>query len=117
MTDKSHHKSRPATAADFRQFFGRLPETTVRARAIEIDGEVVGIGGYYVLGEQAVMFSDHKPGAIPKITIWREVKAFMDTIEMPAICRCTKGSERFLQRLGWVLAEHTDDGDLYRWQR
>lgn len=97
------------------QFFGRLPPRTVRARVLEQDGRVVGLAGYYIAGGVAVMFSDMKE-AIPAMTIWRESKAMMAEIKIPAICVAESNSGPFLERLGWVCAGPSTDGDVYTWQ-
>lgn len=108
-------KSRPATRADIYRFFGKIPGQSLRARVLEVDGEIVGVAGYYLMGNVAVMFSDSK-GDIPKMTIWRESKAMMDRIKIPAICIAQEGSGRFLKRLGWTYAGPSPDGEVYEWR-
>lgn len=83
---------------------------TVRATVWERDGEVVGLAGYYLHGDVAVVFSEAKEG-LPKLAVWREAKAFMARLKRPAVC-FTEGSGRFLERLGWVKGQ----GEEYRWQ-
>lgn len=104
-------KTRPATMADFRSFFGRSAPHTIRARVLEIDGEVMGIAGYYLVNGAAFVFSDNKEG-IPMIRIWREAKAFMESLNLPAICMADENSGPFLERLGWQSV----DGEFYKWQ-
>lgn len=106
---------RAASAADVREFYGKLPPQTIRAKVLERDGEVVGVAGYYVGGPTAVVFSDAKEG-IPKIRIWREAVKFMRELNLPALCVATPGSEAFLQRLGWTFAGLDDGKEVYRWQ-
>jgi N-acetylglutamate synthase-like GNAT family acetyltransferase len=53
---------RPATAELLKQYYGDMPPRTVRAIvAIDDDGEVLGVGGYYIEGVRAMVFSDIKP--------------------------------------------------------
>tara|TARA_Y100000310_G_scaffold30952_1_gene29368 strand:- start:444 stop:794 length:351 start_codon:yes stop_codon:yes gene_type:complete len=107
-------KSRPATRADIAAFFGKTPDQTVRARVLERDGEIVGVAGYWMAGGMAVMFSDAR-GDIPKLTIWREAKAMMQSMNIPALCIATEGSEPFLERLGWRYLGPSQDGGVYQW--
>ncbi len=51
---------RPATRADFEVFYGELPSQTVKAWVAVEDGKPIGIGGYYLAGGMAVVFTDHK---------------------------------------------------------
>ncbi len=108
-------KTRPATAADVVEYFGQKAPQTIRASVFEVDGELIGIAGYYLAGGVAVVFSDNKPD-IPKMTIWRHAKAMMDSLRLPAICFATETSGPFLERLGWQFIEETDAGDMYKWQ-
>lgn len=87
---------------------------SVRAWAWDVDGEVAAVAGYYLSNGQAVVFSDMIATA-PKIRVWREAKAFMDLLKLPAVCRASTGSEQFLERLGWIHMQSTDDGEVYRW--
>ena len=104
--------SRDATAADFRAFFGRLPPSAVRAKVLDVDGEVVGIAGYYVTPRAIVVFSGASPG-IPKLRIWREALRFMADLKLPAICFCqSPDAARFLERLGW----HNAGEEVFTWQ-
>ena len=42
---------RDATGSEFTAFFGKKPDMTVRAKvAVNEDGKVVAIGGYYIVG-------------------------------------------------------------------
>lgn len=108
-------KSRPAKASDIEAYFEKSAPQTVRARALEVNGKVVGVAGYYLQSGVAVVFSDNME-EIPKIRIWREAKAIMDSITIPAICFGDDRSGPFLKRLGWHFAGQTDVGDLYKWQ-
>ena len=106
---------RAATPADVRDYFGQNSPQTVRAKVLEADGEVMGIAGYYLSGGVAIVFSDNKPG-IPKMTIWRQSVALMNSLTIPALCVASEGSERFLERLGWARVGPTDAGVIYQWQ-
>lgn len=82
---------------------------------LEIQGEVAGIAGYRINGGHAVVFSDMKAD-IPMMTIWREAKAMMQSLKIPAVCYAEEGSGPFLERLGWAYIGGTKDGDMYKWQ-
>lgn len=112
--DRTRTESRPATAADFRAFFGREAPHALRARALERNGEVLGLAGWYLAAGKAVVFSDMKPG-IPKSLIWREARAFMAELRLPAICVASEGAGPFLERLGWVHVSGSDVGEVYAW--
>lgn len=107
-------KSRLATRADITAFFGKTPSQTVRARVLEVDDQIVGVAGYWLAGGVAVMFSDIR-GDIPNLTIWRESKAMMQSMNIPALCIATAGSERFLERLGWHYVGPSSDGGVFQW--
>lgn len=101
--------TRPANASDILGFFGKGAPRTIRARALDVGGEVVGIAGYYVSDGVAVVFSDIRKG-IPKMTIWREALSLMNSLKLPAVCEGSPESARFLKRLGW---SQVDDGYLF----
>lgn len=107
--------TRPATAADIAEFYGKMPGRSVRAKIYEIDGDAVGVLGHYIEDGIKVVFSDIKRPA-PKMAIWREAKAIMDNLKGPAVCVAMDGSERFLERLGWKYVDMSDEGAVYQWQ-
>ncbi len=115
MSAKITIKSRLAVADDFQAFYGKPPPRAVRARVLEQGGRVVGVAGYHIVDGVAVMFSDMSE-PIPPITIWRESKAFMASMKIPATCIAESYSGPFLERLGWVHAGHSADGEVYTWQ-
>lgn len=96
-------------------YFGQKAPQTIRAKVLDVNGEVKGIAGYYLAHGFAVVFSDNKPD-IPKMTIWRQAKSLMESLNLPAVCLATETSGPFLERLGWQFAEETDAGDMYKWQ-
>ncbi len=74
----SRLKIKPATRADLEAFYGEHLDRTVYAYVGEKDGEVLGLGGYYLNGDSIVMFSDIKPdGRDKKMTIVRIIKIIM----------------------------------------
>jgi len=98
-------------------FFGQLPPLTVRARVLEVDGKLAGIAGYWMAGDQAVVFSDiAEDVTIPKLRIMREGLAFMKELDVPARCLADEGSGAFLTRLGWEHIGTSDEGEVYQWQ-
>jgi hypothetical protein len=52
---------RYATREEFREFFGKLPPTTVKGFVAEVDGEVMAIGGYFYSGSDVIAFTDVNP--------------------------------------------------------
>lgn len=101
-------------------FYGSPLPVSARAWVAELDGEVIGIAGYYLKGGAALVFSDMTDAmrAYP-VTIMREAKRVMAEIRVPAVCIASserKGSARFLRRLGWTFARSTDEGEAYAWQ-
>lgn len=109
-------KSREATRRDVIDFFGKLPPSTIRARVLERDGEVIGIAGYWVDNGVAVVFSDYdREAGITPARMWKEAVVYMRNLKMPARCLATPGSEKFLTRLGWVHTETTESGEMFEW--
>lgn len=77
----SKFEIRPATAVDFRAFYGRDPDVTIKALVGLLDGEPVGFGGYYLVDGAAVAFSDMKPEMRGRRKdIVRGARAIMDLI-------------------------------------
>ncbi len=66
---------RPATRADFEAFYRELPSQTVKAWVAMEDDKPVGIGGYYLSGGVAVVFTDH--GDMSKRDMIRGARALM----------------------------------------
>lgn len=94
--------------------FGQLPGHSIRAWVLEIDGKPVGMAGHHLVGGEFTVFS-HVEDGVPKLTIWRQAKAFMSTIKVKCYCRSTDTSGPFLERLGW--SRIADDGEcgIYRY--
>lgn len=82
---------------------------------LEGGGEVVGIAGYFLGHGHVVVFSDIREG-IPKMTIWREARALMSDVKLPAICIAEETSGPFLERLGWQHVGPSDQGEVYKWR-
>lgn len=61
-----------------------------------------------------VVFSDATPGA-SKMAMWRAAVALMQLVPSPAVCQATPGSERFLERLGWIPSALGEG--VYEWHR
>lgn len=106
-------ETRPATQADILGFLKRHPPETIRAKVIAVDGEVVGLAGYYIVDGVAVVFSESN-GAIPKQRIWRESLKFMRGLKLRSICSATETSGPFLKRLGWEYMGPSSNGDMYK---
>ena len=102
-----------------RAFYGHDLPFSARAWVAEVDGEVIGIAGYYLRGGAALVFSDMREAmkAYP-VTIMREARRLMARIKVPAVCIADPdlpGSGRFLERLGWRFDRRTEEGDQYTW--
>lgn len=110
---------RPARAADFRAFYGRALPRSGRAWVAELDGKVIGLAGYYLMGGRAFVFSDMDEAmARYPVTIMREARRLMAGLRLPALCIADPAREtsgRFLERLGWRLVGPGDEGDIYAW--
>lgn len=115
LTGKTRHKVRPARASDLIALFGEPYGSTLRAWTLEADGEPVALAGYFMSSGHAMVFSDITDG-IPKMTLWREAKRFMDKLKVPGVCVAAEGSGPFLERLGWAFAGHSEDGEVYTWR-
>lgn len=120
MTDSTRPSVRAARPADFEAFYGRSPPYTMRAWVAELDGEVIGIAGYYMRQGWVQAFSDMNdamrqyPG-----TIMREARRFMARLKSPALCiaSCSeKNAARFLGYLGWRHVGTSEEGEVYAWQ-
>ncbi len=68
--------TRPATLADFRDFYERPPPNTFRAIVTMRDEEIIGFGGYYLTAFGAYAFSDIKTQSRKDIV--RSAHAFAD---------------------------------------
>lgn len=113
------HEPRPiireATEADFRQFYGKIP-WTFRAYVVEIDGQIMGIGGVYYDGESIIAFSSIRPELKRhKVTILKGARKVMGLVNGRACLAIASkdhaGSERLLEHLGF---ERVGDR-VFRW--
>lgn len=103
-----------------RRFYGEAPARSFRARVAEMDGEIVGLVGWYVERGRAYVFSEVREPLrrFPRV-IWREARTVMDAMRVPAVCVADKdepGAERMLRRLGWRHVGSTRDGEAYAWR-
>lgn len=92
---------RPATRASLREFYGRDIPVTTRAWTLHYAGQMVGVGGYYLLPRTKLVYTDLRDG-VPKVVIMRAARALMDRIQPPAMALCERPrARRLLTRLGW----------------
>lgn len=68
---------RPATRADFQEFYGKAPSMTTRALAGENDEGLVGMAGYYLAGDVVAVFTDFREG-LDKRDIIRGARAVVN---------------------------------------
>jgi len=108
---------RPATAELLEQYYGQMPPKTVRAVVgVDSDGNVIGVGGYYIEGIRAVVFSDMKPEArVHKRQIIKAAHAAihlaLDSGLSPIAVQQSPESETFLKHFGFTkLVE-----GIYEW--
>lgn len=101
----------PATAEMIKAFYGRLPPQTVKALAVVKDGEVLGLGGYYLVDNGILVFSDiGKCYRGQKKLIVRTMRKVMDMVinaKMRAYAIADPNfpvSGKVLERLGFVEA-------------
>lgn len=89
---------------------------------VELGGEVVGIAGLSYHDEQMTAFSrmDDSLKAYP-VTIMKVGKEIVDLIKkhgrnVMAIASVDEpGSDKFLERLGFVFVGETEQGRVYQW--
>lgn len=114
---------RPATIADVRAYYGKrktLP--TVDAVVGELDGELIGIGGFAHTNGRIIGFMDLKPAARPWVRhLYGAVRQYMrkaQDVEYKVIYACPDEDEatadRFLRHFGF---EPIVDKSVYRWKR
>jgi hypothetical protein len=105
---------RGGTTDEFRELFG-APLRTAKLRVAEVNGRIVGAGGYYQVGGIAHVFSKIL-GPVPKKTIVREFRRFMAEMRTPAVCIGSEESKKFLQYLGWHPVGHSEEGEIFYWE-
>lgn len=81
---------RPATLADFKTFYGVAAPVTLRGIVAERDGEIVGFGGYYLMGSMAYAFTDQR-GMTKREMVkgGREVMKMLKNIGLDIMANCT----------------------------
>ncbi len=112
---------RPATEADLCEWYGRLPGYSIKAWVLEVDGEVMGIGGLaYHRGRPNHLFTEWKPG-LKRFPV-SMIKAMRRGLEQlrgaPALARIQKDepqAERISRMMGLTPAGADQEGKLYRW--
>lgn len=111
---------RPATRQDFEDWYQALPQRTLRAWVGEVDGKVEAIAGYVIHPHFVEAFSSIAAGRVfPSAIVYRNaVKLFaaMRRHGLPLIAVADpniKNSGKFLERLGFTLAEKSQTGDIY----
>ena len=109
-----------ATAADLDRFYGERVPMTVRARVAELEGEIIAVFGWRMVGGRALVFSELSEAArrFP-MSIVRETRKLMSELgSVPAICIADPGeptAAKFLRVLGWQHGHSSDEGEVYKW--
>lgn len=115
---------RAATKQDVDSFYGGTMGHTMRAWAVDLDGELVAIAG--VIRQPLVMiaFSSMKQGLdVGKLTIWKTALQLWGHImalgyPVRAIAHPDiPGSGAFLERLGFDFMQNSPAGEVYQWAR
>lgn len=113
---------KPITHDDYVKFYDKQPSHTIQGYSIFLNGDLVAVFGVLVQDKKnaRIMFSDIKKDIdVPKMTIWRWSKKAMqmlDHIRLP-IYAYTRGSEKYLESLGFCYHADTEYGKLYRYMR
>jgi hypothetical protein len=114
---------RTARPSDFQEIYDRPAPVSMRAWSAELDGEVLGMAGYYIASGQIMVFSTMKDRMRDfPVTIMRASRRFMASLKeakLPAICVASPdegNSCAFLERLGWSHAGTGDEGEVYTWR-
>lgn len=111
---------RPVTRADMEKFYGTHPRT-VRAVAVELDGEVVCIAGVAIEKGRIEAFSDLREGVdVPKITVYRyahQIMRWIMDLQLPVMVTQNperSNSHRFLVSMGFTPVGVENDITIYR---
>lgn len=111
---------REAARKDIQTLIGRDPPHTCRAWVAVLDGEVVGLAGYYLPGGPPIVFSQITDGLRPHrkfiVRIARDFMAMMPSPILAVASRKEPTSERFLKWLGFEWVRSDDVGEVYQWQ-
>src|SRR3990167_2709013 len=93
---------RPCTRADFEAFFGKKPPMTLRALAAERDGQIVGIGGYYIVNGVAHAFTDQRGMTRREmVKAARQLVAFLGAVKTQMIAQCGPEGDVALKHYGY----------------
>jgi hypothetical protein len=115
--------SRPATAADVREFYPDW-KCSFRAWVCELDGQVQGIIGVALLRPVACLFSAFKEPLRPflkSLTVLRLIKAVQALVaasRVPVVALAEPGEPTapdILTRLGFAYLLTNEDGEIYKW--
>lgn len=102
-----------------RALYGDAKMKTLRAKVALIDGVPVGLAGYYMVGDVAFVVSTMTDAIKDKpMLIWREAKAFMAALKVPAQCVADPdipGAGKFLRRLGWQSVGLRNGTEVFQW--
>ena len=116
---------RPATAADFRTFYGNDSRPTSRAIAALVDGQVQAIVGLARRSGYLMLFSDYAPEFRPhmsRMVCLRAIRQVLSWIEekgtpVYAVAHPDEPlSPLLLVRMGFGHFCSSDLGEIYRWQ-
>lgn len=108
-------KFRPATRADIEHFYGPDFAVSFRASAVEVDGELLGVGGLYYTPHTAIGFAkyDDKLAEFPlaKARGALEIMKHIQGRACMAIVDDKPESAVVLEKLGWKHVE----GKIWKW--
>lgn len=122
LVQKCNWNVREATLKDFEEIFDRAPDNSVRAWALDVAGELCGLGGVVLVrGVYTAFLQVKKDTQVSKIILvramkegWRKISQMkfvvLYAIKDPKI----KSAERLLRAFGFEDEERdTEDGRVY----
>jgi len=114
---------RAAESSDYEAFYGRPLPHTAFGVVVEEDGKLIGLGGYALKPEGAIVFFDAKvdPAKYRRtlITAARRVFCAAAKLRRPVYAYREPGnpkSERLLRHWGFEAATQVDGLEIWKWQ-
>lgn len=112
---------RPGTEADFRRIYGHGPERSMRMYAVDKDGDLAAVFGFYLMPSYRMAFCNikgkHRPREIIEVARLAMQMLLQFTDELYAQPEPgLMSAPGFLKHLGFELAHKSSAGDIYRCQ-
>lgn len=115
----------PLTAADLIEYYGQLPQESIRGFKVRCDGEIFGVIGVARRPDHLMLFSDYKPAykdQLRRVATLRAIYAAMALVDELTSAGCPvyalanpeePDSQRLLSRLGFEHLGSSANGELY----